>query len=399
MSMKNNIYELPLAGVKVLDLTRVRAGPTAARQLVDWGADVIKIEAPEIIDRGTDMGGPRDGSDFQNLNVGKRSLTLDLKSPKGLSIFYQLVRTADIVIENFRPDVKDRLSIDYTTLAKINPRIIYASISGYGQDGPYYKRPGFDQIIQGMSGLMSITGHPNTVPVRVGIAVADSVTGQMCSQGILLALLERARSGVGQWVQVSLLETMINLLDFQAVRWLNEGEIPDQTGNDHGTRMPTSVYRTMDGYITICAAADNMWQKLCECIGRPDFLINPAFRNQEARSLNRRSLNIEIECQLTAKPSEYWIEKLNSVGVACGEVNSIDKMFEDPQVRHINPIRLVEHQRLGSIKVLAQPIHLSRSPDKIKTAAPDRGANTNEILMELNMSQDEIRELKDELVI
>lgn len=389
----------PLAGIKVLDLSRVRAGPTAVRQLVDWGADVIKIEAPAAFADGHDMGGPRDTSDFQNLNVGKQSLTLNLKVHAGLELFYRLVESADVVVENYRPDVKERLGIDYATLAEINPRLIYASISGFGQDGPYAKRPGFDQIIQGMSGLMMITGHAQTPPVRVGIAVADSVSGQMCAQGIILALFERTQSNRGQWVQVSLLETLINLLDFQAVRWLNEGELAVQMGNDHATRMPTSAYRTLDGYLTICAAADNMWKKLCSTIGRADLTTDARFVDQFGRSSNRAELNQELESAFMTQTTEYWIGALNNAGVACGPILGIDQMFNDPHVRHINPVRSVEHERLGELRVLAQPIRLSRSPTAAKTPAPDLGAHTDEILQGLGLSSQTIDDLREQHVV
>lgn len=389
----------PLAGIKVLDLTRVRAGPTAVRQLVDWGADAIKIESPAALAEGTDMGGPRDTSDFQNLNVGKRSLTLNLKDPAGLELFYRLVETADVVVENYRPDVKSRLRIDYDSLAAVNPRIVYASISGFGQDGPYAKRPGFDQIVQGMSGLMSITGHAGTPPVRVGIAIADSVSGQMCAQGIILALYERMRSGRGQWVQVSLLETLINLLDFQAARWLNEGDLPEQVGNDHATRMPTSAYATADGYLTICAAADGMWKKLCRAMGRSELLEDERFIDQHGRSSNRAALNAELARTFATRETGYWVDVLNEAGVACGPILRIDQMLEDPHVRHLNPVHSIDHPRLGEMRVLGQPIRLSRSPQAPKTAAPDHGAHTDEILRELGLSDEMIQDLKQQVVV
>lgn len=392
-------HRLPLKGVKILDLTRIRAGPTAVRQLVDWGAEAIKVEAPAELEIGNDMGGPREGSDFQNLNCGKESLTLNLKTPQGLEIFYRLAEEADIIVENYRPDIKFNLKFDYESIKKINPRIIYASISGFGQDGPYCKRPGFDQIVQGMSGLMSITGHPDTPPVRTGIAIADSVTGQMCAQGILLALLERERSGQGQWVQVSLLETLINLLDFQAVRYLNEGELPRQLGNDHATRMPTSAYRTEDGYITICAAADNMWGKLCRAVGREDLIAHPDFYNQKGRSGNRKRLNAELERTLEQRTSTHWVNVLNAAGVACGPIYRVDEMFEDEQVKHLNVVREVEHAQLGTVKVLSQPIRLSASEPVPKSAAPDRGEHADLILQRLGFSDAEISDMRSKQVI
>lgn len=385
---------LPLEGIKVLDLTRVRAGPTATRQFVHWGAQVIKIEEPAVLSEGNDMGGPRNASDFQNLNGGKLSLTLNLKEDSGRDIFLKLAREADVVIENYRPDVKQKLGIDYESLKDENPRLVYASISGFGQDGPYFKRPGFDQIVQGMSGLMSITGLPNTPYVRTGIAVADSVTGQMAAQGVLLALLERNLSGKGQWVQVSLLETLINLLDFQAARYLNEGEVPAQVGNDHATRMPTGAYQTADGSITICAAADRMWRKLSTEMGREDLLQHPDFVDQAGRSGNRKRLNEELERTLKTCTTAEWVERLNRVGVACGPIYRIDQMFQDPQVRHLDVVREVDHKELGRLNVLAQPIRLSEALPVETRPAPILGEHVDTVLGGMGFSMEEINDLR-----
>src|SRR6202161_3003573 len=282
-----------LARFKVLDLTRVRAGPTAARQLADWGADVIKIELPKGLDE-SDMGGPRHGPDFQNLHRNKRSLTLNLKEPDGVAIFKKMVATADVVIENYRPDVKFRLGIDYETLRAINKRIVYGSISGFGEDGPYRERPGFDQIAQGMGGLMSITGLPGQGPVRVGIPVADLGAGIFCAMGILVALLEREVSGEGQWVQSSLLGAQISMLDFQAARWLIGHEVPEQAGNDHPTSIPTGVFPTFDGCMNIGAAGEAIYRRFCKVIDAPELASDPQFVTNADRSNNRRELNEAI---------------------------------------------------------------------------------------------------------
>src|SRR6185503_7896173 len=305
-----------LSTLRVLDLTRVRAGPTCVRQLADFGADVIKIEntQPE------DMGGPREGPDFQNLHRNKRSITLDLKSPQGKDIFLRLVKTADVVVENFRPDVKDRLGIDYESLKKVNRRIILASISGFGQDGPYRERPGFDQIAQGLSGIMSVTGKPGEGPMRVGCAVADVTGGLLAALGVLTALYERERSGEGQWVQSSLLQAGIQLLDFQAARYTMSGEVADQQGNDHPTSMPTSAYTTADGYMNVAAAGSKMWKRLCDAIGRPDLFDHPDYAQAEGRAKNRRPLNAEIARELARKTSAEWVEILNRAGVPCGPI-------------------------------------------------------------------------------
>jgi crotonobetainyl-CoA:carnitine CoA-transferase CaiB-like acyl-CoA transferase len=264
----------PLSHITVLDLTRARSGPTCVRQLADLGASVIQVEAR--VDRDSDFA--RHGFDFQNLHRNKRSITLDLKTPGGVEILEKLVARADVLVENFRPDVKTRLGIDYEALSRVNPRLVYGSISGFGQSGPYRDRPGYDQIAQGMGGLMSITGLPGQGPVRVGIPVADLTAGIFLAEGILAALIERERSGRGQWVHTSLLEAMIRMLDFQATRWLMGGEIPPQAGNDHPTGIPTGVFRTSDGHINIAAAGQVMFRRLCDALGVEALVNDERFR-------------------------------------------------------------------------------------------------------------------------
>src|SRR5882724_7045506 len=298
---------MPLSRFTLLDLTRVRAGPTAVRQLADWGAKVIKIETPPERGSGESMGGPRHGPDFQNLHRNKRSLTLDLKSPEGIDIFGKLVERADVLVENYRPDVKTRLGIDYAALQPLNPRLVYASISGFGQSGPYRDRPGFDQIAQGMGGLMSITGLPGQGPVRVGIPVADLTAGIFCAMGILVALLEREVSGEGQWVQTSLLQAQLFMLDFQAARWLVDHEVPPQAGNNHPTSIPTGVFQTKDGHINIAAAGGHIWDRFCEAVEAPQFLKNPAYATGKDRSKNRDALNKEIAEIVITRTSAEWI--------------------------------------------------------------------------------------------
>src|SRR5690349_12417203 len=309
-----------LARLRILDLSRVRAGPTCVRQFADFGADVIKIESPPGVDPNENMGGPRDGPDMQNLHRNKRAMTLNLKLPQAREIFYRLVKKADVVIENYRPDVKFRLGLDYESLAKVNPRIILASISGFGQDGPYRDRPGFDQIAQGMSGLMSVTGLPGQGPVRTGAAIADVSAGLWAALGIMTALLEREASGKGQWVQSSLLNAGIGLLDFQAARYVMKGEVPPQVGNDHPTSMPTSAYKTKDGYINIGASGDGMWRRLCQAIGRDALADDARFKTNEKRAENRKAINAELNDALAARTSAQWIEAFNRVGVPCGPI-------------------------------------------------------------------------------
>jgi formyl-CoA transferase len=389
----------PLARFKVLDLTRVRAGPTAVRQLADWGADVIKIEDPAAEKGGEAMGGPRLGSDFQNLHRNKRSLTLNLKEPDGLTIFKKLVAWADVVVENYRPDVKARLGIDYETLKAINPRIVYGSISGYGQDGPYRLRPGFDQIAQGMGGLMSVTGTPGQGPMRAGIAVADSASGIYLSFGILAALLEREVSGEGQWVQTSLLQAQIAMMDFQAARWLQDKQIPPQAGNNHPTSIPTGVFKTADGYINIAASGPAIWQRFCKAIGTDAWLADPDFATSGARSKNRDKLNALIEAKIVTRPSEAWIETLNEAGVPCGPIYSVDKVFDDPQVKHLGMAAPVTHPRIGPTHVVNQPVVMSRTPSEIRTATPGAGEHNADILGALGYSAAAIDGLKQRGVI
>jgi formyl-CoA transferase len=390
---------LPLSRFTVLDLTRVRSGPTCVRQLADWGARVIKIETPEALEPGEALGGPRHGSDFQNLHRNKRSLTLNLKDPDGLAIFRRLVRQADVVVENYRPDVKERLGIDYPALRELNRRIILGSISGFGQDGPYRDRPGFDQIAQGMGGLMSITGLPGQGPVRVGIPVADLCAGIFCAQGILVALLEREVSGEGQWVQTSLLQAQIAMLDFQATRWLMDKEVPPQAGNNHPTSIPTGVFQTADGHINIAVAGQAIWERFCRAIGATMWLEDPRFATGKLRSTNRDVLNGLIQDYLKTNTSAHWIGKMNEAGIPCGPIYSIDQVFNDPQVKHLGIAQSVKHPKLGTITLVGQPYTLSRTNASIRTAPPERGEHTDEILTELGIDAERIADYRRRNVV
>ena len=386
----------PLSRFKAIDLTRVRAGPTAVRQLADWGADVIKIESP---DGDAGLGGERHGPDFQNLHRNKRSLTLNLKAPEGVAIMKRLVAKSDVVVENYRPDVKFRLGVDYESLKAINPRIVYASISGFGQDGPYRDRPGFDQIAQGMGGLMSITGEPGRGPMRVGIPVADLTAGIFAAMGILIALLEREQSGQGQWVTSSLLGAQISMLDFQAARWTIGNEVPGQAGNNHPTSIPTGVFATSDGYINIAAAGDDIYRRLCKALQAEHLLTDPRFVTGAVRSDNRDALNAAIEAVTKTKTSASWIELLNKASVPGGPIYKMNEVFADPQVKHLGMTRTVTQAVLGDVEVVGQPIELSRTPWSIRTAAPEPGEHTDAILAELGYGSAEIDKLHDAKVV
>ncbi|WP_418127965.1 CaiB/BaiF CoA transferase family protein [Variovorax sp. KK3] len=389
----------PLAAYKVLDLTRVRAGPTCIRQFADWGADVIKIETPELLEQSDGWGGLREGPDFQNLHRNKRSLTLNLKHPSGLAILRRLVQDADVIAENFRPDVKHRLGIDYESLSRINPRIVYASISGFGQDGPYAKRPGFDHIIQGMAGMMSMNGFPENGPTRVGIALADIGAGLYCALAVMTALLERESSGQGQWVQASLLQSMISMMDFQAARYLFNQDLPDQPGNDHPTSIPTGVYPTRDGHITIAAGEQAMWKRLCDALGADDLLNLPPYATEDARSVNRVDLNQELSGRTRQRTTAEWMAIFERGSVAAGPINRMDDVFNDAQVRHLGVAQPMHHPALGPVKVVGQPFKLSRTPSEVRHPVSDRGANTEEILETIGYTGEDIAALREEGVI
>ena len=393
---------LPLSRFTVLDLTAHRAGPTCVRQLADWGANVIKIEAPDGINK--DKGGiigARHGFDFQNLHRNKRSLTLNLKSDEGKKVFFQLVEEADVVVENYRSAVKHRLGIDYEPCSKVNPRLVYASIAGFGQDGPYGKRPGVDQIAQGLGGLMSVTGIPGQGPVRVGIPICDLTAGMFLAQAVLIALLDREVTGEGQWVHTSLLESMIQMMDFQASRYLVDGEVPKQAGNNHPTSIPTGVFETADGHINIAASGQVLFARFCEAVGLERLVDDPKFDRGGARSDNRDELNAIINDRIGQEPSEHWVDLLNEVGVPCGPIYTVDQVFADPQVKHLKIAKTQHHPKLGDINLVGQAINLTKTPepDEFRLPVPELGEHTDSILDHLGYGADQIADMKSRDIV
>lgn len=387
---------LPLRRITVLDLTLARAGPTCVRHLADWGANVIRIEPPAS---GEEVTGNRDGFDFQNLHRGKRAIQLDLKSPEGHAAFMRMVEKADVIVENMRAAVKYRLKVSYDDVSKVNPRIVYGSISGFGQTGPYGLRAGVDQIAQGMGGLMSITGLPGQGPVRVGIPIADLTAGNLLALGIMTALFDREVTGKGRWVHTSLLEAMVFMLDFQASRWLIAGEVAPQAGNDHPTGIPTGVFPTADGHINIAASSNRLWERLCDSIGRPGWKDRPEWKNQADRSKDRAAVNRAIGEVTKTESSMHWIALFEEAGIPCGPINSIDKVFADPQVQHLGLAASMRHPRLGEQKIVSSPINLQGLSREIRSPTPDAGQHTDEVLRWAGYSDGEIAAMRTKGIV
>ena len=391
-----------LSRYTILDATRVRAGPTAVRLFADLGARVIKLEIPPGAPGGDDMIGGRDHNraDYENLHRNKESLTLNMKEPAGVAILHELVRRADVFVENYRPDVKHRLGIAPDALRAINPRLVYASISGFGQTGPYAQWPGFDSIAQGMGGLMSVTGQPGEGPMRAGIPIADLCAGHFCAMGILAALLDREVTGQGQWVQTSLLESQIAMLDFQAAQWLIDRKVPGQSGNEHPLTVPTGVFATQDGHLNVAAIGQTMWLRLCQALGQPGLAEAPGFASDAERVANRERVNAAVGAVFRKRSTAEWTERLIKAGVPCGPIHPIDEVFADPQVRELGIAWPMQHPELGAISLVGQPFRLSSHPRQEQARpAPRQGDQTDQILHELGYNDERITELRQAFVV
>jgi crotonobetainyl-CoA:carnitine CoA-transferase CaiB-like acyl-CoA transferase len=376
---------LPLSGLTVLDLTLARAGPTCVRHLADWGADVIRVLPPDS--KRQDVTGHRRSSDYQNLHRNKRAVVIDLKSPSGHDALLELVRHTDVLVENMRVTVKHRLKIAWEDLREINPRLIYGSISGFGQTGPYAERAGVDQIAQGMGGLMSVTGEPGRGPMRAGIAVADMTAGNLLALAIMMALYERGRTGVGRWVHTSLLESQIFMMDFQAARYLMDADVPEQVGNGHPTLVPTGTFPTRDGHVNVAPSSGRQWKTFCQVLGRPEWLTNPAWTTFTDRRSERAAIDAAIAHETREQTTAYWVERLEQAGIPCGPIYRMDEVFADPQVQHLELAAPVVHPERGETHLVGSPLNFEGTPKKIRTAAAIEAAEVDELAFREKVDQ------------
>jgi len=392
----------PLKGIRVLDLTRVLAGPYATMLLSDLGAEVIKIEQPGVGDEARNFGPFKNDFSlyFMSVNRGKKSLPLNLKAPQGVEIFLKLVKQCDILVENFRPGAMKKLGLDYESLKADHPSLIYAACSGFGQTGPYAQRRAYDMIIQGMGGIISITGEPGRPPVRVGTSISDLTAAMFTTIGILSALHHRHQTGEGQFVDVAMLDSMVAILENAIVRYFATNEPPQPLGSRHPAITPFEAFESADGHIIIALGNDALWAKFCEHVNRPDLITDERFRTNALRTANHEQLFSIIAGIMRQRTTEMWIEALDAIGVPCGPINTIDKVVNHPQVLAREMIAKVEHEITGSVEVPGIPIKLSKTPGRIDAPAPSLGEHTMEILMGLlGMPEEEVNQLKAEGVV
>lgn len=371
-----------LEGIKVLDFTRVLAGPFCTMMLADMGADVVKVERPGTGDDSRAFG-PFVGNEsayFMCLNRNKRSIALDLKQEKDMEICKQLISSADVVVENFRPGTMEKLGLGYNELKKRHPQMVYAAVSGYGHTGPYYGRPAYDSIIQAVSGLMSITGHPGGSPTRVGASIADIVAGMYTAFGILAALHYRQITGIGQKVDVAMLDAVFSVLENAVTRYFVTGEVPQCIGNRHPSIAPFTAYKTKDDYIIIAVGNDRLWEAFCSAIGKEGLLKDERFSSNKKRSAQWESLDEILADILKEKPSQEWLELLERAGVPSAPINTIDKVVENPQIISRNMIVRTMHATVGQFLVPGVPVKLSQTPGKVEKAAPVLDEHRQEVL-------------------
>ncbi|MCD6182861.1 MAG: CoA transferase [Thermovirga sp.] len=391
-----------LEGIRVLDFTRVLAGPFCTMVLADLGAEVVKVERPGVGDDSRAFG-PFIGLEsayFMSINRNKKSITLNLKDQRAVEIVKKMIPHFDVVVENFRPGVMDRLGLGYESLKELNPRLIYASSSGFGHTGPYSQLPAYDLIVQGMGGIMSITGPDEQHPTKVGSSIADIFAGVFCAIGILAALNHREKTGEGQKVDVSMLDCQVAILENAISRYFVTGKIPTPIGNRHPSIAPFATFKTQDGFINIAIGNDFIWNRFCNLVGRPELAEDSRFISNEARNNNWEELEPILEEIMAKDNTAAWIEKLRSVGVPCGPINNIEQLVNDPQVLEREMIVEVEHPVAGNLKMPGCPIKMSKTPGKIEKPAPLLGGDNEEILTRFaGLSKEELKTLQEEEVI